>query len=276
MSLNCKLIILKHCRTVELKPKELVQTLKGRHGNKSILCSKVFPFQYKRSLRTLITSGTDKTIRISSFDDLDEREDVDATIIQMDSAILDIDLCDGMLLAAAMNKTHHIIDVNAGVIIQSFSDHSRYVVNCLFGGKGAWFATGSHDTTVCLYKRVEGRYILAQTLQFLGAVESMCCIQGSTLVVGTRNDNHLHYFPITIKEDGLDVQHSAYNMNANGDAHCSFTPMHIVPCPRDENLLIFTDSESGRLVLKKAFRYYRFPNLISVMRPLHKLPFTVQ
>jgi COMPASS component SWD3 len=173
----------------------------------------------------------------------------------MGTTILDIDVCGSFILASGMDKTHHLIDIETKEIVQSFLDHTKYVVKCVFGGGGSWFATGSRDKTVCLYRRVvDGSYILAQTLNFLGPVESMCIIDKSTLVVGTRDDCNLHYFPIKeYRGDRLEVGHEAYNMNANGDDHCSFTPMHIALSPNKKSLLIFTDSESGRLLIQKTF-----------------------
>ncbi|KND00990.1 uncharacterized protein SPPG_04086 [Spizellomyces punctatus DAOM BR117] len=215
----------------------------------------------KETVMALVTGSTDKTVRISDGD-------TGAVISVLDhqkAAVLASDfypLNPAYLLTAGMDGAHHIVDIRTGQSVQSWKDHSKYVVRAQFsrcdGGK--WLVTASYDRTVNLYRRTSNddetpRYEKLHSIAFRGAVESICFLPPPvtagepatpTLVVGSRDDNYLHYIDLDPSRAFPDRQH---NMNANGDDWISFTPMDIAPSPSGRHIAVYTDSKAGRLII---------------------------
>ncbi|KAJ3018094.1 hypothetical protein HKX48_003170 [Thoreauomyces humboldtii] len=245
------------------------------------------------TVSVLISSSTDQTIKITETDS-------GRTLGVLDhhkAAALAIDLCPSdpaYLLSGGMDGAHHIVDVRTGVAVQSWKDHGKYVVRAKFSPDGRWFATGSYDRNVHVYRRVEGReeaeppkYEKVHSVQFRGAVESLCFLPpvnaedsaGSatstvtpttasgplaiyTLVVGSRDDNCLHYIDM---DPSRAYPSTPYNMNANGDDWISFTAMDISPSPSGRHLAVYTDSKAGRIILFRARTSTQARNLWGVV-----------
>ncbi|KAF9917164.1 hypothetical protein BX616_001768 [Lobosporangium transversale] len=209
---------------------------------------------------------------------------------------LDIDfhpLFPELMLTSAMDKTVVLTNTVLGEEHQIFKDHAKFVVRAKFAMDGSRIITASHDKTVRIYKAIEEeetnnrsqekrlpRYVLDKTLTFKGAVESLCVLpwpsnsgvssvdngicnetRPPTAVVGTRDDNYLHYINLS------DYSVTKYNMNLNNDNWVSFTPMEISASPHNNGgyLLVSTDSPTGRQILFRTgsalqlFNYYGVP-----------------
>ena len=120
--------------------------------------------------------------------------------------------------------------------------HQKYVVRVKWGQD--CFATASYDKTVCLFnlqpggEATEGKYQFSKKWSFCGNVESIEFTPDYlTLIVAVRGDNYLNYINLSTYEI------NRVNMNANGDDHVSFTPMHIQCSPSGEHLLVQTDKD---------------------------------
>ncbi|KAJ3063228.1 hypothetical protein HK102_008536, partial [Quaeritorhiza haematococci] len=256
------------------------------------------------TFQAVITSSSDKSIRIS-----DATTGSLITILPnfgaafsgsiggraaAVAAILAIDIhptLPHILLVSGMDGAHHIVDLRTLEPAQSFRDHKKYVVRAQFSpfDDGEWFATGSHDRTVHIYRRTTTtttedamntedddtslpdtpRYEKVHTLTFRGPVESMCFLPPldpntsdptSTLVVGTRDDNYLHYIDLTTSGPAP-FPHTRINMNTNNDDWVSFTPMHLSPSPSGHHLACFTDSQSGRIIIFRSRSQEQVRNL---------------
>ncbi|KAI1320683.1 hypothetical protein EDD11_010217 [Mortierella claussenii] len=195
-----------------------------------------------------------------------------------------------LMLTSAMDKTVVLTNTISSEEHQKFKDHLKFVVRAKFAMGGDRIVTGSHDKTVNIYRAVKDhgqdadaveqlpKYVLDKTLTFKGAVESICVLPWSstslpssssssetsndaTVVIGTRDDNYLHYVSLS---DYSVVKH---NMNTNKDDWVSFTPMEISVSPHNDGgyLLVSTDSPTGRQILFRVgtalqlFNYYGVP-----------------
>lgn len=143
-------------------------------------------------------------------------------------------------------------DLEKSGIHQVFKDHQKYVVRGLFSPvDGKYIATASYDRTVCIYMDNDDSssnglptYQLAKQLgPFIGNVETICFANRDTLVIGVRDDNHLHYIHLP------DMTQQRINMNATGDDWVSFSPICLSVSSDGGQLLCTTDHESGRTIL---------------------------
>ncbi|OAD04780.1 hypothetical protein MUCCIDRAFT_155716 [Mucor lusitanicus CBS 277.49] len=113
-------------------------------------------------------------------------------------------------------------------------------------------ATASYDRTVCVYGVDESQQgsaslpkykLLKQLGPFIGNAETICFANDTTLVVGVRDDNYLHYINLE------NMQQQRINMNATGDDWVSFSPICISVSSDGSQLLCTTDHKSGRTIL---------------------------
>ncbi|KAF9287208.1 hypothetical protein BGZ68_002100 [Mortierella alpina] len=234
-------------------------------------------------LPALITAAADRTVKFTLLDTAhgDEQPgEVFKILHPHDGVTLDIDfhpLHPELMLTSAMDKTTALTNTITGEQHQKFNDHSKFVIRAKFAMNGAMIITGSHDKTVNFYKAqqeighggdssVLPTYTLDKTLTFKGAVEGMCVLPSSknrppTVIIGTRDDNYLHYVDLT------NYNIVKYNMNVNKDDWVSFTPMEISASPHNDGgyVLVSTDSPTGRQILFRTdsalqlFNYYGVP-----------------
>ncbi|KAI8824040.1 WD40-repeat-containing domain protein [Fimicolochytrium jonesii] len=219
----------------------------------------------------LVTASTDKTIRVSHKDSgkllgvLDHQK---AACLALDFYPPD----KRFLLTAGMNGSHHVADLTTEAVAQSFSDHAKYVVRALFSPDGAWFATGSYDRSVSIYKRttdagvIPPKFEKVHTAAFPGAVESLCFLPTATdpptLVIGSRDSNYLNYLTLDPSRAYPTTRH---NMNANGDDWISFTAMDLRPSPTGHHLACYTDSKAGRIIIFRTHSTIQARNLWGVV-----------
>ncbi|CAG8691327.1 13922_t:CDS:2 [Funneliformis caledonium] len=226
---------------------------------------------------TIITGSADKSIRLTSLltgDTFSICNDVHK------GGILCLDchpIYNHLLLIGSMDSTCTLINVHAMNVVQTFKDHTKYVVRSKFSMDGKMIVTASYDHKVNFYK-VGNEEMLSRTsltpntsnttlpsynkihsITFVGNIESMCFLPDNQyLVVGVRGDNYLHYINLSNFID------KKYNMNSNGDDWVSFTPMDISPSPQNHGryLLVSTDDENGRIILfrthssQQVFNFY--------------------
>ncbi|KAG0361764.1 hypothetical protein BGZ54_008977 [Gamsiella multidivaricata] len=217
-----------------------------------------------KHIPALVTAAADRTVKFTLLEDShgDDKPGQVFKILQPhDGVALDIDFhpCHPeLMLTSAMDKTVVLTNTITGEEHQKFKDHSKFVVRAKFAMDGAAIVTGSHDKIVNIYKATKAdpdqsklpTYVLEKTLTFKGAIEGMCVLPASknrtpTVVIGTRDDNYLHYVDLT------SYNIVKYNMNVNKDDWVSFTPMEISASPHNEGgyLLVTTDSPTGRQIL---------------------------
>ncbi|KAG0222046.1 hypothetical protein BGX31_009385 [Mortierella sp. GBA43] len=210
------------------------------------------PGMESKVVPALVTSAADRTVKFTLLEGShgDEQAGQVFKIFQPHSGVvLDLDfhpLHPELMLTSAMDKSTVLTNTITGEEHQKFQDHGKFVVRAKFAMDGAAFITGSHDKTVRIYKALkdeEGdepmgqkrlpRYALDKTLNFKGAVEGLCVLPSSknrppTVVIGTRDDNYLHYVDLTTYNTVM------YNMNVNKDDWVSFTPMDISASPHND------------------------------------------
>ncbi|KAF9905944.1 hypothetical protein EC991_001185 [Linnemannia zychae] len=239
------------------------------------------PEMTSKTVQALISAAADRTVKFTLLDKAhgdDQPGDVFKILQPHDGVVLDIDFHPRhpeLMLTSAMDKSTVLTNTITGEEHQKFKDHTKFVVRAKFAMDGAAIITGAHDKTVNIYKVKEDQdhstdglptYVLDKTLIFKGAVEGMCVLPPSknrspTVVIGTRDDNYLHYVDLT------NYNIVKYNMNVNKDDWVSFTPMEISVSPHNEGgyLLVSTDSPAGRQILFRTdsalqlFNYYGVP-----------------
>ncbi|XP_062518634.1 uncharacterized protein LOC134193812 [Corticium candelabrum] len=157
-----------------------------------------------------------------------------------------------LLLTCGMDRTVNLVDVSSDEIkiLQTFTDHQKYVVRVLWTTSGKFFISSSYDRTVNIYRQESGEslrdaYIFVQKLQFKGAVEAISFFHTSdTFVVGVRDDYRLHSYELS----GNEVEKRPFvNLNALGDSFVSFTAMDVSLSFDDRYILVSTDK--NRLIL---------------------------
>lgn len=216
----------------------------------------------------LATSSIDKTVKISTMlcngnGDISQR-----TYRHHQAPVLSIDfhpMLPNLMLTTSMDGTSVLVDtsfeadfgqdVEKTGIHQVFKNHQKYVVRGLFSpGDGKYIATASYDRTVCVYmaepdqgggESLPTYRLLKQWGPFIGNAETICFANESTLVVGVRDDNYLHYIDL----ENMMQQPQRINMNATGDDWVSFSPICISVSLDGSQLLCTTDHESGRTIL---------------------------
>ncbi|KAG0299633.1 hypothetical protein BGZ98_009881 [Dissophora globulifera] len=234
----------------------------------------------------LITAAADRTVKFKLLEGThgdDSAGSVFKILQPHDGVVLDMDFHPHhpqLMLTSAMDKTAVLTNTVTGEEHQKFKNHTKFVVRAKFAMDGEMFITGAHDKTVNFYRatrrpETDGEtsqkdqlptYVLEKTLNFKGAIEGMCVLPTSrnrppTVVIGTRDDNYLHYIDLTTYND------VKYNMNTNKDDWVSFTPMEISASPHNDGnyLLVSTDSVAGRQILFRTdsalqlFNYYGVP-----------------
>ncbi|KAG0275057.1 hypothetical protein BGZ95_009212 [Linnemannia exigua] len=239
------------------------------------------PEMTSKTVQTLISAAADRTVKFTLLDKPhgdDQPGQVFKILQPHDGVALDIDFHPRhpeLMLTSAMDKSAVLTNTITGEVHQKFKDHTKFVIRARFAMDGAAIITGAHDKTVNIYKVKEDEnqingglpaYVLDKTLIFKGAVEGMCVLPSSknrppTVVIGTRDDNYLHYVDLS------NYSIVKYNMNVNKDDWVSFTPMEISVSPHNEGgyLLVSTDSPTGRQILFRTdsalqlFNYYGVP-----------------
>ncbi|XP_064383453.1 WD repeat-containing protein 5B-like [Halichondria panicea] len=155
-----------------------------------------------------------------------------------------------LLVCGTMDRLAHIVDIDNldEPVLQSFENHTKYVVRALWSPSGKYFITGSYDHTVCVYSKKadsSSEYELTQRVEISGAVESLTFAKGEDVfVVGARNNNHLLCFDLT---SGKATKTRSINMNAFGDDFVSFVAMHTSFSPDGMYILVSTDKD--RLII---------------------------
>lgn len=214
----------------------------------------------------LATSSIDKTVKISNMLCNGNADISQRSYRHHQAPVLSIDFhpsLPNLMLTTSMDGTSVLVDTSfeadfgedlekAG-IHQIFKYHQKYVVRGLFSPHtGKYIATASYDRTVCVYVTEaeqdvsEGlpKYkLLKQFGPFIGNVETICFANNTTLIVGVRDDNYLHYINLE------NMQQERINMNATGDDWVSFSPICISVSSDGSQLLCTTDHESGRTIL---------------------------
>ncbi|KAF9108052.1 hypothetical protein BGX29_003567 [Mortierella sp. GBA35] len=239
------------------------------------------PDMTSKTVQALISAAADRTVKFTLLDKAhgdDQPGQVFKILQPHDGVPLDIDFHPRhpeLMLTSSMDKSAVLTNTITGEQHQKFKDHTKFVVRAKFAMDGAAIITGAHDKIVNIYKVKEHQnqdkgslptYVLDKTLVFKGAVEGMCVLPPSnnrspTVVIGTRDDNYLHYI------DLITYSIVKYNMNVNKDDWVSFTPMEISASPHNEGgyLLVSTDSPTGRQILFRTdsalqlFNYYGVP-----------------
>ncbi|RIA93265.1 WD40-repeat-containing domain protein [Glomus cerebriforme] len=220
---------------------------------------------------TIITGSADKSIRLTSLLTGDTFNVVNNI---HKGGIICLDFhpnYNHLMLTGSMDSTCSLINVSTLNTIQTFKDHSKYVVRAKFSIDGNMIVTASYDHTINIYNVENGentpilsptspgtpllssttniplpKYNKIHSITFGGNIESICFLSNDQyLVVGIRGDNYLHYINLVNFSD------KKYNMNSNGDDWVSFTPMDISPSPHNHGkyLLVSTDDENGRIIL---------------------------
>jgi len=172
-----------------------------------------------------------------------------------------------IILSGGMDSNHHLIDISRGVILQSWTDHKKYVVRTRFIPDGTKFITASYDRTVRIYGQKDSEnYTELTHFTFTGTIEALELSQdGNTLIIGSRDDNYLHFLDIDKLQETTKV-----NMNSNGDNFISFTPMHASYSPNGNYVLISTDK--NRLILFKAGYALQARNFYGVFNDEYSQP----
>lgn len=155
-----------------------------------------------------------------------------------------------LLLIGCMNGTHCIVDYCKKSILQTIKDHTSYINNVKWSDDGGTFITSSYDRTVRIYqpnqKNTPQTWDCVKELSFQGTVESLVVIKTTNIfVVGVRDDNYLHSFDIKSFK-ALEK----WNLNAKGDDHVSFTPIHMSSSFDGKWLAVATDKH--RVIMLQA------------------------
>ncbi|KAF9427900.1 hypothetical protein BGZ94_003898 [Podila epigama] len=239
------------------------------------------PDMLSKRVPALVTAAVDRTVKFTLLDQ-PHGDDLPGDVFQIqqphEGVVLDMDFHlhhPQLMLTSSMDKTAVLTNTLTGQEHQKFKDHSKFVIRAKFALDGAMFITASHDRTVNFYRQdltsMQNpdhlpNYSLDKTLTFKGAVEALCVLPMSnnrspTVVIGTRDDNYLHYIDLTTYTT------VRYNMNVNKDDWVSFTPMDISASPHNDGayLLVSTDAPTGRQILFRTdsalqlFNYYGVP-----------------
>lgn len=191
------------------------------------------------------TGGADREVVVSTISDGSILRRVN-----LPAAVLSIDFhpslrSENAPLAAATTMGGHcfLLDLEAGTILQTLKDHSKFVTRVGFSPDGRFLVTCSHDHTANVYRvrpGTEGKVeaVHSRTLRYRGTVEALEFLSGEPVaVLGVREDNYLHYINLDTLED------ERVNVNENLDDHVSFTPMDIRKSPDGRALLVATDKD---------------------------------
>ncbi|KJE94139.1 hypothetical protein CAOG_008825 [Capsaspora owczarzaki ATCC 30864] len=195
----------------------------------------------------LFTGSSDKTAALAQFSDLDDEYRWN------------------IALTSSMDRSHQIVDIETGDVLQTFADHTKFVVRVQWSPNGEYFATASYDHHVGLYRRVQKvskpveddddsdaeeepapfKFERVGHFLFEGYAEALCFSpEGDELCMAARNDCFLHFVELT----SGNYERSKMNMNALGDTHVSFTALDVSYSPFGKKyLLVCTDK--NRLIL---------------------------
>ncbi|XP_011270465.1 hypothetical protein CAOG_08825 [Capsaspora owczarzaki ATCC 30864] len=218
----------------------------------------------------LFTGSSDKTAALAQFSDLDDeyRWYRDNTLTHHSGAVLAVEfhpLLKNIALTSSMDRSHQIVDIETGDVLQTFADHTKFVVRVQWSPNGEYFATASYDHHVGLYRRVQKvskpveddddsdaeeepapfKFERVGHFLFEGYAEALCFSpEGDELCMAARNDCFLHFVELT----SGNYERSKMNMNALGDTHVSFTALDVSYSPFGKKyLLVCTDK--NRLIL---------------------------
>ncbi|KAI9478586.1 MAG: WD40-repeat-containing domain protein [Benjaminiella poitrasii] len=206
--------------------------------------------------RLIATSSIDKTVKISTM--LCKSDQYQSkTYFHHQAPVLSIDFhpcLPHLMLTTSMDGTSALVDIalddDNQIPLQLFKEHRKYVIRGLFSPrKGQYIATASYDRTVCIYASNETEEglpnykLIKQIGPFIGNIETICFTDETTLVIGVRDDNYLHYVNLQSMEQ------EKININATGDDWVSFSPAYISVSSDGSQLLCTTDHESGRTIL---------------------------
>ena len=168
-----------------------------------------------------------------------------------------------LLLTCSMDKTCQLVDASSMLsgdedslrLVQTLTDHSKYVVRARFSSCGKWIATTSYDHSSCVYKAEDEtfqHYKHCTQTSFRGAVEALCWHPSEPrFVVSARDDHNLHCFDCS---SGQPERVKPLCLNALGDDHISFNALDLSFSPNgkllavatDKNRVILMDSSTGQ------------------------------
>lgn len=232
-------------KATEPPPSTLVHTVNNLHT------APILAARLKDDI--MLTGSADKTIAVIKFTDFNDfswyREN---TLDHHSGAVLCIDFhptLENIALTSSMDKSHHIVDFMDGQVIQSFSDHEKYVVRVKWSPDGLWFATASYDRTANLYKKKPDsdpiQFEKVKTFHFRGAVEALeFSPDNDELCIAVRDDCLLYFIDLKSPE----YEPITMNMNALKDTYVSFTALDVSYSPFGKKyVLVCTDK--NRLIL---------------------------
>lgn len=218
--------------------------------NGNIICVKSFKIPaVSDEGRVMVTSSTDKSIKISSLE-------TGMFLMSPDyphdgGAILSFDVHPRhphLLLTSSMDFSVALTNLETNERVSVWTHHKKFVVHAKFAPDGSSFLSACYDHTLVLYKAGPDPQSFSplRTFEFDGNVEAACYSPDSKwVIVGVRDDNYLHYI------DTATLEVIKFNMNANGDDIVSFTVMDLAVSPSGKHVLATTDHRSGRVILFK-------------------------
>jgi WD40 repeat protein len=214
------------------------------HSSNVIACA-ILPDTKRMSW---VSTGADKSVYVSYANSDDAKSSAETHTISGTCTApvlcLDINPVNSTILAGGtMDGRVNIIDVETKSIVQTWKEHSKYVVNTKWSPCGTLLASASYDQSVHLYRRQDplndaSPFSQVASLPFIGAVEAISFLprSPSSLLVSVRGDNMLRCYDMEKME-----QSSSYNMNANGDHYVSFAGRDILCSPDEAFWFINTD-----------------------------------
>lgn len=173
-----------------------------------------------------------------------------------------------LILTCSMDKTSELIDASALMednketleSVQTFSEHSKYVVKARFSACGKWMATASYDHSSCIYKAADEsfrHYMLCLQTSFRAAVEAICWHPSEPrCLIAVRDDHLLHCFDCS---SGHPESTKSLNLNALGDNHVSFTALDLAFHPNGRLISVATDKD--RIILMDSSTENQLANL---------------
>eukprot|EP00298_Acanthocystis_sp_HF-20_P006763 c16529_g1_i1.p1 GENE.c16529_g1_i1~~c16529_g1_i1.p1 ORF type:complete len:413 (-),score=155.83 c16529_g1_i1:6-1244(-) len=206
--------------------------------------------RFQKNGDLLASSSSDKSICVMQNCESEELKEVKRFNNVHSAGILDLDWhpkIPSLLLSCSMDRTHAITDTSKSFdlefgstpVLQTFSDHQKYVCRCRWSPGGRNFVTTSYDSTVNIYGLVneeEVKFELLHRVNFNeGAVEALSFIDDNTCVITKREDHRMYYLDVNT------FQTTVVNMNAKGDSHVSFTALDLVVGNKHNYVVAVTD-----------------------------------
>ncbi|GAA6028276.1 hypothetical protein JCM8097_006952 [Rhodosporidiobolus ruineniae] len=228
----------------------------------------------------ILSTAVDRTLKLHSLDSFDLLDSFPLPSPALSFVQHPVPGQERFVACATMEGSLSVIDLVTREVKAKVKDHSKYIVRVVWSPDGRYLATLGYDKLIHIYRfslsaststssdapallddelpdplaaTPSVSLTLAHTVHTRTNPEAAVFLPDSRTLVWTAREDHLLHYQ-TVPAEGNETGEGgwaaeSYNLNENGDAHISFSILHITLHPTLPLLSLQTNTTNARLLL---------------------------